>query len=435
MFGLFKRKIPLRPTVDPAQKEWIEDIVSWLLSTVPFQQLKARPFLDQNDELLRFNDPADLIQLNALLANICRQYGLEPDDVTLRVFDDLQSMEWSTPLAPMGAIPGRSTYSTRVYSKESKKYQVELAKSSLGNTELLIRELAFELACIYLVRDGMVKQDNPELAQITELTCIYYGFGIFIANTALHKNEHWVIRSGNLKMEVISYANALLCYIAEADPTAVTVQLNTNTRELFQQDSQYLRETGDTFLTAEEIARQVDTYHGFKAINDAYDAHDLDGALAACKKELDLKPEETSLHNYYGYILLRKKEYGLAVDSFTNSIRIDPYHDYAYNNRGYCRLQLGQVDESFADLDTAWQVNPDNSFSWRNMGLYYLLTQDNPKAIEYLERAYSLDPKTEMIHFYLAMAYRQSGGQEQARHHADLSVSKNEFNDSVFSLD
>lgn len=102
-------------------------------------------------------------------------------------------------------------------------------------------------------------------------------------------------------------------------------------------------------------------------------------------------------------------------------------------DQGYCRLQLGEIEAAYPDLQSAWEMDHNNSFNWRNLGVYFLLKNDYPQALEYLERAEKIDPNTEMINFYLGLVHQRSGNAEKSSQYFEQSKARAEFNDSVFS--
>ena len=129
--------------------------------------------------------------------------------------------------------------------------------------------------------------------------------------------------------------------------------------------------------------------------------------------------------------MLQQKKYQEAIDQFTKAIDIDPYWDYPYNNRGYCKLQLGDIDNAYADLFHSFEMNSDNSFSWRNLGVYYLTTNEFEKALQHFEQAEKIDPKTELINFYLGKTHLKIGNTDKSKLYLDKSAELNEHNDST----
>jgi len=89
------------------------------------------------------------------------------------------------------------------------------------------------------------------------------------------------------------------------------------------------------------------------------------------------------------------------------------------------------LDNAYADIHTSFEMNPDNSFSWRNLGAYYLKTNRLAEALAHFEKAETIDPKTELINFYLGQTHKSMGNQDKAIYYLNKSQELKEYNDST----
>lgn len=426
MFGLFKQKA-LQPTVTAEYKEWIEKNFIWFLEVFGFARLKERPFLLPTPETFPYSNLKDSQQFHDLFEQLCACWEVNSAEINVKFFDDIKSKQW-TNLAPEGPTGEPLGQFYQPYTKDEKRFNLHVAKSNLENPQLLVAVLAHELAHVKLLGANYLKKNEPDVEPFTDLASIFFGFGLFVANTCQLKESNWIGRTGYLSNEVISYSNALICYITGKDAKTYLPFLNTNTKALFKQDYEYLATTGDTLLTREEVTRCETVFETGNQIAEGFEKKNYDQVIEGCEKLLRANPENASAYNCLGYALLSQKKYEEAIEAFTNTIGIDPYEDYAYNNRGYCTLQMGAPDDAFADIHSAFEMNPDNSYAWRNMGAYYLETGDYEKALHHFEEAEKIDPKTEMINFYLGQAYLKSGNSDKAKFHLDKSKEISEYN-------
>lgn len=76
-------------------------------------------------------------------------------------------------------------------------------------------------------------------------------------------------------------------------------------------------------------------------------------------------------------------------------------------------------------------MNRGNSYTWRNMGAYYLKINEFEKALSCFEKAEKINPATEMINFYLGEVYLKLGNKELSKKYLDRSKDLNEDNDST----
>jgi tetratricopeptide (TPR) repeat protein len=291
--------------------------------------------------------------------------------------------------------------------------------------------MSHELAHVKLLGGNYINANSPDMEPLTDLASIYFGFGVFVANSCQTKDINWISRRGYLPNQLISYSNALICYITDSSAEKYLEYLNFNTSDLFKQDYNFLENTEDTTLTEDKINESNKTYVIGKQISEGLEKRDFNLVLEASEKLLESNPKDINAYNYIGYIFLLQKQYDKAIDHFTKAIDIEPYWEYPYNNRGYCKLQLGDIENAYYDLQSSYEMNPQNSFAWRNLGAYYLKVGDLKEALRYFEEAEKIDSTTELINFYFGHTYKQMGDAEKASHYFEKSKVLNEFNDSI----
>ncbi|WP_375303923.1 tetratricopeptide repeat protein [Niastella sp. OAS944] len=175
---------------------------------------------------------------------------------------------------------------------------------------------------------------------LTDLTCIYFGFGVLIANTCLTNDGE--LSLGYLPIPMISYANALLCYITEYDPAKVIAHLNGNTRELFKQDYNYLITTNDTLLTKAHIQKSEQQFLDHTNIYKAWKEKNFDFIIETANTLLNKDANDDYLLNIVGYAYIQTKQYRAAIDAFNKAISKSPNWDHPYNNRGYLSFTVGR---------------------------------------------------------------------------------------------
>ena len=69
-----------------------------------------------------------------------------------------------------------------------------------------------------------------------------------------------------------------------------------------------------------------------------------------------------------------------AQRAFTESIRLNPRHDNAYNNRGVTFLKMGDRDSAKRDFDKALDLNAMNQVAYLNRGVQYLMDSNWAEA-------------------------------------------------------
>lgn len=82
----------------------------------------------------------------------------------------------------------------------------------------------------------------------------------------------------------------------------------------------------------------------------------------------------------------------------------------AYEIRAYALLMTHQYPEALLSLNASLKLDPDSSYAHRNMRIYHYLHEDMPKAQWHFNKAYELDPETELLEGYMDRVYKKFNG-------------------------
>jgi hypothetical protein len=252
MFGLFKRKENLRPHLSSADKDWVENNFIWFIEVFGLDRLKAQPFIIPSIGNFPYKNLHDSVQFELLYQQLCKYWDVNPDEIVVKFFDDVRSKQWSN-LAPIGTHnePG-GTYH-QLYTTDEKRFIIRLANSNLDNLQLAVTIVSHELGHVKLLGGKFIESNHPGMEPLTDLASIFFGFGIFVANTVITGDMNWIGHFGYLSNEVISYTNALICYCTGNNANDYKSLLNNNTRRLFEEDFEFLVTTNDTLLSKEQV--------------------------------------------------------------------------------------------------------------------------------------------------------------------------------------
>lgn len=433
MLPLFKRKQPLQPSVTPEDKQWIEESFDWLIRSFSFAKAKELPFILPQPQAASSGNSTEIAtdQLQIILEDLCKRWEIDPATVALEIFKDRPPKKWYSFFVPEKDYSGPAGTYHHTFEGTQKTFHINIGQSYLKYHDLTTAILTHELAHVKLIGGDYISRNAPHMEPLTDLTCMYFGYGILLANTCITTRDHHV-HLGYLPNTIISYTNALLCYITEYDPAKVIAHLNGNTRKLFQQDYNYLITTNDTFLTKEHIQKCEQQFHDHTIIYKAWKDKNFDYIIETVNSLLSKDANNDFLLNIVGYAYIETKQYRAAIDAFNKAIDKSSQWDHPYNNRGYCLLLLGEVDIAYPDLQRAMELNDNNSYTWRHLGIYSMLKNDLPKALECFEQAEKIDPATWTINYYLGLAHQRSGNIEKANEYFSISKDRAEAVDTIF---
>jgi tetratricopeptide (TPR) repeat protein len=175
---------------------------------------------------------------------------------------------------------------------------------------------------------------------------------------------------------------------------------------------------------------------------------DLDEAVAALTRAIQIDPNDARAHSALGQLLVDKQDLAPALDHLRHAMALAPDNpEHAYNLGLALRL-TGEVDAAESSFRTALRLNPTHALARRSLGLilrqkgdlpaaatelrqslaqlpddavgYHLLGSvllkqgDLSGAIEELRQAVRLDPTLSEARVNLAQALARSGKREEA---------------------
>lgn len=426
MFNRYGNNEP-QLSITPDDKAWVEETFALFIQVFGLERLRKTPFILPIEKNFPYTDLHDDAQFQNFFERMCTFWKFNPEEISVKFFNNMSTLEWSE-----WHPPGPYSEAVRNYYRNSfdgvKIGTVEVYESSLTKPELLITDLTSQLAYAKLIRENLSRANDPLIQPLSNLTIIFFGFGIFIANSAQAKlfNQHY--NAVDIPNEVISYANALICYISEHEADTYERYLNENTKELFRNDYAYLIDSDDTLLTKDKVNEYELLYRIDKEINESFDNRNFVRVVEICNEELSKDSKSLQANLNLAFALMMQKKYKDAIVFFSKAIELAPYLENAISNRGFCKVQLGDLENAFTDLEQALEINPDQTYMWRNMGAYYLKAGDYQKALEHFEKSKSLEPRAELINFYLGQTHLRLGNREEAKKYLDKSIEMDEYN-------
>lgn len=241
MFWKKKNKLP----ITKADEDWTNSELQWLRNEFGedhFQNIKTvtptKEFYERDFDGTE-EDAKYILEVTKGLMAIDTQIELDffSDEPTL--------MSDGTILASPADINGNWSSAAGTFEQKEDKTVISIETSQLKNPISLIATIAHELAHQILLGENRIEENDEYL---TDLTAIFYGFGIFIANSKFISDSYltahgsgWSARSqGYLPEQIIAYAMAWLS-IERKESTDYDAHFSKTIRKYYKQSSLYLR--------------------------------------------------------------------------------------------------------------------------------------------------------------------------------------------------
>src|SRR5207248_3056005 len=115
---------------------------------------------------------------------------------------------------------------------------------------------------------------------------------------------------------------------------------------------------------------------------------------------LRIDPYDASVHSLLGVALLEIGQVDESLAQLQTAVQLDHYDADVQYNLGNTFMALGQAGDAIAHYDAALKINPDDVQSLNNMAWILAtwpdaLVRDGPKALALAERAVSLSKHRE----------------------------------------
>ena len=232
------------------QKRWLEKRMAWLIREFGLAKLRAVNVVTRTEEF--FPDRYDATRDAAcdIFARVCGFMGVDPARVRLRFFND--EAEFS--LKDLN-IPYESSHSgaAGLYRGGDQKSEVALSEGKLDQPHALVATIAHELGHVILLGDNHVDRDEKDHEPLTDLATVFFGLGIFNANSAVYFEQtqslgmhgHKWGRLGYLNMDQFGYAHALFALARKEGKPAWATHLRDDVHHAYKRGIKYISKTGD----------------------------------------------------------------------------------------------------------------------------------------------------------------------------------------------
>jgi tetratricopeptide (TPR) repeat protein len=137
-------------------------------------------------------------------------------------------------------------------------------------------------------------------------------------------------------------------------------------------------------------------------------------AIASFTEVIRLDPKLAQAYCGRGLAFSGDREYDRAIADYSEAIRLYPTYAVAYENRGVAFCRKGEYDNSIADCSESIRLNPKSASAFDNRGAAFWRKGDKKKAIADFNEAIRIDPKFTHAYSDRGVAFSQSGDYDRA---------------------
>ena len=246
----FLRNAILRsqPTIGADDMEWQLEAWSWLLRNLGgLEALPAYPMKLPSRADFPPSGETGLEHVEAVFQQVTRCFGVDGTNFRL----ELQDPDVDPLVAPMAAVVDPPAGPLGTYRTDDERHLITVNPKALADLEQLISTLAHEICHPILLSIADEPPGGAEAEEFaTDLAMVFFGFGIFGANTALvHRHYHdtasgsqgWSIsRSGYLTQNEWGFALAVRQHLLPDTDDSWSRHLVTGALAHYTKNSKFL---------------------------------------------------------------------------------------------------------------------------------------------------------------------------------------------------
>jgi hypothetical protein len=226
---------PPRCPIGTEEKVWVESRMTWLAQQFGVERMLKAQVIEPTDEYFPEAYHGTEEDAQRMFRKLLGFLDIDPGSVPLLVRHD-----WDHN-SPLGEY------------QQGERPQILLNPSQLEDPESLLGTLAHELAHHLLLGGGLLQNNNEDLERLTDLLPIYFGLGIFGANSVVRektiregRHSEWSIhKQGYLPMRMHAYGLAVFAYVRQEWKPTWARHLRPDISEPLYGALRYLRDSAD----------------------------------------------------------------------------------------------------------------------------------------------------------------------------------------------
>ena len=240
--------------VNGEQKDWIEKSFLWLLETFGRDKFLERKTILPEPSF--FPDKYDETEeaVDRVVERVCKYMDVDPGLIEVGFL-----VEMGTRPAIEDSDEDHTGHAGLYYPKaeEAAKTTIRLNVSLFKNPTKLIGTIAHELGHVILLDGNIISRERKDHEYLTDLLTVFYGFGIFTANSSF-QSSGWRVPGGSswqaswagyLRQETYGYALAAYAWMRNETKPPWSKYLNMDVAHYTKLSLEFFEKGGPTTLS------------------------------------------------------------------------------------------------------------------------------------------------------------------------------------------
>ena len=414
--------------ISASDRKWVEANFRWLIAVL------GRPKQEQisiSDKWFPKLFQTKSILIDNLIEDFCNQLDLDSSKFDYQINKDLRDSS-NIPYAINNANDCFIHF-----DKGTNKYKIELANNILKYPKWLISTLSYEFSKVKLIENKVNYDTGNDTDLFLYLAAVFLGYGLIItnnlANIGTKRQGFWVkswAYSAAIPYQVMAYALAVFTKIQNDDNPDWKKELPKHVQTEMELSIDYLNKSDTKLFDAERIDKSSDIKKLLEIAKVNSQSGKFNKALVALQKVVLLTDDnklKSAVYNNIGYFKLRLGEIEDSIPDFEKALELNANSYYANDNLGFTLIMTDKLEEGKQYVEKSIQSKRNNpAYSYRNLALYYQKKGKMNLAQEYFDKAFGLKTPVDLLDFYYGQFLRQLGKEKEGMKHIKLSAERGE---------
>lgn len=244
---MFEWLFPSSCPCDVAAKAWVEERLGWLAEEFDDHAFNGRRIVLPTADFFPDHYDGSEEAVQVLLERVCGYMDVDPNEL---------SLEFVAQAGKLWLVNDSGQYlphAAGTYEAGDQQFIIRIDESGLGDPMGLVGTLAHELAHVRLMGESRVTGDEYDNELLTDLTVVFFGLGIFLANVPRNWDSQYTKWPGTslnkpeyMTPPMFAYALAHLAWFRGEQKSPWAKHLRYDARAEFQQGVRFLFKTGES---------------------------------------------------------------------------------------------------------------------------------------------------------------------------------------------
>lgn len=256
-----------------------------------------------------------------------------------------------------------------------------------------------------------------------DATMLAIGNALFPDRIGVHETERYLNNRTNVQIENYEKEYNKLTERDESNNPADAAGKANQSENDFKKEIEKMADRGTASENDRKKSNQMTAWDYRRQGNRFYNSKQYGKAVESFSEAITEQPDIATFYNDRGCAYNFLGEYEKARIDYTRAIELNPDYAVAYNNRGYNYNCLGEYGKATADLNRAIELNSNYVEAYNNRGIVFRNLKEYEKGISDSSNAIERNPDYAEAFINRGILWSKTGEYDKAISDLDKAIS------------